>query len=116
MGLAAALQAKAVGAKVITRSETITTALTDIAQVDHLVLLAGSFVGGKVREAEVDYLHKAFDERLWGRCMRSGRWAISCRRTGRSPSSPARWRTARPPRAPQCWPQRLPRWKRWRAG
>ena len=91
IGLAAAIQAKAAGAKVIvigsnaeraqqaatangldgwraadvTRSETITTALADIAQVDHLVLLAGSFVAGKVRDAEVDYLQRAFDERIW---------------------------------------------------
>ena len=90
IGLAAAIQAKAAGAKVIvigsnaeraqqaatangldgwraadvTRSETITTALADIAQVDHLVLLAGSFVAGKVRDAQVDYLHRAFDERI----------------------------------------------------
>ena len=91
IGLAAAIQAKAASAKVIvigsnaeraqqaatangldgwraadvTRSETITTALADIAQVDHLVLLAGSFVAGKVRDAEVDYLQRAFDERVW---------------------------------------------------
>lgn len=91
IGLAAAIQAKAAGAKVIvigsdrdraaraaaengldgwraadvTRSETITAALADIPHVDHLVLLAGSFVAGKIMEADVDYLHRAFDERIW---------------------------------------------------
>lgn len=29
------------------------------------MLLAGTFVAGKVREAEVDYLRRAFDERMW---------------------------------------------------
>ncbi len=49
----------------MTRSETIAAALTDIPHVDHLVLLAGTFVAGKVLEAEVDYLKRAFDERIW---------------------------------------------------
>jgi NAD(P)-dependent dehydrogenase (short-subunit alcohol dehydrogenase family) len=91
IGLAAAQQAKAAGAKVIvvgfnaegaeriaaenafagwraadvTRPETIAAALADIPQVDHLVLLAGTFVAGKILEAEVDYLKRAFDERIW---------------------------------------------------
>ena len=91
IGLAAAIQAKAAGAKVIvvgfnpegaervatenvldgwraadvTKAETIAAALADIPHVDHLVLLAGSFVAGKVLEAEVDYLKRAFDERVW---------------------------------------------------
>lgn len=91
IGLAAAQQVKAEGAKVIvvgfnpegaervadengfdgwraadvTRPETITAALADISHVDHLVLLAGSFVAGRVMEAEVDYLKRAFDERIW---------------------------------------------------
>jgi NAD(P)-dependent dehydrogenase (short-subunit alcohol dehydrogenase family) len=91
IGLSAAIQAKAAGATVIvigsdrgraeqaaldnkldgwrvadvTRSDAIYEALADIPQVDHLVLLAGSFVAGKVLEADVDYLHRAFDERLW---------------------------------------------------
>ncbi len=91
IGLAAARQAQDTGARVIvigfnaegaervaaengfagwraadvTRPETITTALADIPQVDHLVLLAGTFVAGKVLEAEVDYLKRAFDERIW---------------------------------------------------
>jgi NAD(P)-dependent dehydrogenase (short-subunit alcohol dehydrogenase family) len=91
IGLSAAQQAKAAGAKVVvvgfdpagaervaaengfagwraadvTRPETIVAALADIAHVDHLVLLAGTFVAGKVLEADVAYLHRAFDERVW---------------------------------------------------
>jgi NAD(P)-dependent dehydrogenase (short-subunit alcohol dehydrogenase family) len=91
IGLAAARQAKAAGALVtvlgfdparaaqnaadegfagwraadVTRFETITTALADIGPVDHLVLLAGSFVAGKVLEAEIDHLRRAFEERIW---------------------------------------------------
>jgi NAD(P)-dependent dehydrogenase (short-subunit alcohol dehydrogenase family) len=91
IGLSAATQAKAAGARVIvggldpagaervatdngfdgwraadvTRPETIDAALADIPRVDHLVLLAGTFVAGKVMEADVTYLHQAFDERLW---------------------------------------------------
>jgi NAD(P)-dependent dehydrogenase (short-subunit alcohol dehydrogenase family) len=92
IGLAGAIQAKAAGAKVIvigfereraqrvaaendfdgwraadvTRSETIEEALADIPRVDHLALLAGTFVAGKVLEADVGHLQKAFDERIWG--------------------------------------------------
>ena len=91
IGLAAAVQAKAAGAEVvvlgsdrgraeraavengfdgwraadITRSEAIHEALKDIPRVDHLALLAGTFVAGKVLEADVDHLRKAFDERIW---------------------------------------------------
>lgn len=91
IGLSAASQAKAAGAKVIvigfdraraeqaatenglddwrvadvTRSETIYEALADIPHVDHLVLLAGTFVAGKLLEADVGYLRRAFDERVW---------------------------------------------------
>lgn len=91
IGLSAALQAKAAGARVIvigsnaerarqaaeqhglagwraadvTRSETIYSALADIPHVDHLVLLAGSFVAGRVLDADVDYLRRAFEERMW---------------------------------------------------
>ncbi|WP_460143043.1 SDR family oxidoreductase [Pseudomonas sp. S3_B08] len=91
IGLAAAVQAKAAGAKVIvigsnaaraeqaasehgldgwraadvTDSQALDTALADILQVDHLVLLAGTFVAGTVRAADLDYLHRAFDERIW---------------------------------------------------
>lgn len=91
IGLATATQATAAGAKVIvigsdknraeraaidngldgwraadvTKSETIQTVLADIDHVDHLVLLAGSFVAGKIMDADVDYLRRAFDERVW---------------------------------------------------
>lgn len=91
IGLAAARQARTAGASVIvvgfdaagaervageqdfagwraadvTRPETITAALADIAQVDHLVLLAGTFVAGKALEAEIDHLRRAFEERIW---------------------------------------------------
>ncbi|AWB22277.1 short-chain dehydrogenase [Methylobacterium currus] len=91
IGLAAARQARTAGAAVIvvgldaegaervaaengfagwraadvTRPETIAAALADIPHVDHLVLLAGTFVAGKIRDAEVDHLKRAFDERIW---------------------------------------------------
>lgn len=91
IGLAAAVQAKAAGAHVIvigsnaaraeqaakdhdlagwraadvTRSEAVEAALSDIPVVDHLVLLAGTFVAGTVRGAEVDLLRRAFEERIW---------------------------------------------------
>ena len=91
IGLAAAIQAKAAGAAVIvigsnaerarqaaeahglagwraadvTRSETIYAAVSDIAHVDHLVLLAGSFVAGRVLDANIDHLRRAFEERIW---------------------------------------------------
>ncbi len=91
IGLAAALQAKAAGAKTyvigtdaaraesaarengldgwrvadVTRSETVYEALADIPMVDHLVLLAGTFVAGKILEADPGCLRRAFDERVW---------------------------------------------------
>jgi NAD(P)-dependent dehydrogenase (short-subunit alcohol dehydrogenase family) len=90
IGLAAAVQAKAAGARVIiigndpvrtkqaaeqndvewrtadvTQSETIYAALQEIPRVDHLVLLAGTFVAAKVIDGDVDYLRRAFDERMW---------------------------------------------------
>lgn len=91
IGLAAAIQAKAAGAEVIvigsnaerakqaaeehqlagwraadvTDSEAIYAALADIAKVDHLVLLAGTFVASKVLDADVSYLRQAFEERIW---------------------------------------------------
>ncbi|MFS2155779.1 SDR family oxidoreductase [Pseudomonas sp. Pseusp122] len=91
IGLAAAIQAKAAGARVIvigsnadrarqaaldngldgwraadvTRSEAIDAALADIPTVDHLVLLAGTFVVGTVLVAEIDHLRRAFEERIW---------------------------------------------------
>jgi NAD(P)-dependent dehydrogenase (short-subunit alcohol dehydrogenase family) len=91
IGLSAAIQAKAAGAEVtvlgvdsgraeqvardhglagwrvadVTQPETIKAALADIAHVDHLVLLAGSFVVGKVLEADPALMRRAFDERIW---------------------------------------------------
>ncbi|WP_434657576.1 SDR family oxidoreductase [Pseudomonas sp. R3-56] len=91
IGLSTAIQAKAAGAKVfvigsnperarqaahtheldgwraadVTQPEHIQAALADIPKVDHLVLLAGTFVAGKILEADVAYLHRAFDERIW---------------------------------------------------
>jgi NAD(P)-dependent dehydrogenase (short-subunit alcohol dehydrogenase family) len=91
IGLSAALQAKASGAKVIvvgsdagraekaatehgldgwravdvTKGDLIAKSISDIPHVDHLVLMAGSFVAGKILDADVEYLHKAFDERIW---------------------------------------------------
>ena len=91
IGLAAARQVKAAGAAVIvvgrdsagaervatedgfagwraadvTRPDAVAAALADIPRVDHLALLAGTFVAGKIREAEVDHLKRAFDERIW---------------------------------------------------
>jgi NAD(P)-dependent dehydrogenase (short-subunit alcohol dehydrogenase family) len=49
----------------VTKPDTIAAALADIAHVDHLVLLAGTFVAGKVLEAEVAHLRRAFEERIW---------------------------------------------------
>jgi NAD(P)-dependent dehydrogenase (short-subunit alcohol dehydrogenase family) len=91
IGLSAALQSKAAGARVfvigsdaqraeaaatqngldgwraadVTRPDEIDRALADLGHVDHLVMMAGSFVAGKVLEADVDHLHRAFDERIW---------------------------------------------------
>ncbi len=91
IGLATAIQAKAAGAEVVvigleqdrarqvaaehgfagwraadvTQPETIQEALADIPRVDHLAMLAGTFVAGKVLEADVGYLRRAFDERIW---------------------------------------------------
>ncbi|AZF32153.1 3-oxoacyl-ACP reductase [Pseudomonas sp. R4-35-07] len=91
IGLSTAIQAKASGAKVfvigsnpdraqqaantheldgwraadVTKPEQIEAALADIPKVDHLVLLAGTFVASKVLEADVAYLQRAFDERIW---------------------------------------------------
>lgn len=91
IGLATAIQAKAAGAQVtvigsdatraeqaardngldawratdVTDSDAIHAALADIPNVDHLVLLAGTYVVGKVMDAGIDHLHRAFDERMW---------------------------------------------------
>jgi NAD(P)-dependent dehydrogenase (short-subunit alcohol dehydrogenase family) len=92
IGLAAAIQAKAAGANVtivgftpaqteqaakehgfdawltadVTKCDTIYAALKDIQRVDHLVLLAGTFVAAKVLDGDINYLRRAFDERMWG--------------------------------------------------
>ena len=91
IGLAAAIQAKAEGAQVtvigsdatraeqaardngldawraadVTDSTALYAALVDIPKVDHLVLLAGTYVVGKVLDAEIDHLRRAFEERMW---------------------------------------------------
>ncbi|WP_338014093.1 SDR family oxidoreductase [Bradyrhizobium canariense] len=91
IGLSAAIRAKAAGAGVfvigmdaekakktaaqygfvgwravdVTKGDAVKAALADIPHVDHLVLLAGSFVAGKVVDADIEYLRKAFDERIW---------------------------------------------------
>ncbi|WP_338525159.1 SDR family NAD(P)-dependent oxidoreductase [Pseudomonas batumici] len=91
IGLAAAIQAKADGAHVtiigsdatraeqaarnngldawraadVTDSQAIHAALADIPKVDHLVLLAGTYVVGNVLDAGIDHLRRAFEERLW---------------------------------------------------
>lgn len=91
IGLAAAVQATTAGASVIvigsdaerarqaahanglagwraadvTRREQIDAALADIERVDHLVLLAGSFVAGRIMDTDVDHLRRAFEERVW---------------------------------------------------
>lgn len=91
IGLAAAIQARAAGARVtvigsdatraeraardngldawraadVTDSDAIRAALADIPNVDHLVLLAGTYVVGKVMDTGIDHLHRAFDERMW---------------------------------------------------
>jgi len=90
IGLATALQAKDAGADVIvvgsdperaertgneyglawraadiTNRAAVEAALKDIGHVDHLVLMAGSFVAGKILEADTGYLRRAFDERIW---------------------------------------------------
>jgi len=92
IGLATAIQAKAVGARVIvlgidadraaqaasdnglagwrvadvTRREQIEAAVADIDHVDHLVFLAGTLTLGKVMEADIDTLRRPFEERIWG--------------------------------------------------
>ncbi|MCR5858632.1 SDR family oxidoreductase [Mesorhizobium sp. J428] len=91
IGLSTAQQAKAAGATVIvigfdaigaeriaaengfagwraadvTKPETTAAALAEIDRVDHLVLLAGTFVAGTILEADVGHLRRAFDERIW---------------------------------------------------
>jgi len=91
IGLSAAIQARAAGARVIvigsdraraqqvaeehgfewrsadvTQGEAVHAALRDIPKVDHLVLLAGTFVAAKVLGGEMTTMRRAFDERVWG--------------------------------------------------
>lgn len=49
----------------MTKPDTIAAALAGIPRVDHLVLLAGTFVAGKVLDAEIGHLRRAFEERIW---------------------------------------------------
>ncbi|WP_258096386.1 SDR family NAD(P)-dependent oxidoreductase, partial [Klebsiella pneumoniae] len=91
IGLSAAIQAKNAGALVtvvgrepeiakrvyeehgfeawraadVTSAADIEAALAEVTRVDHLVILAGTFVAGKVMEADLSYLRRAFDERIW---------------------------------------------------
>jgi NAD(P)-dependent dehydrogenase (short-subunit alcohol dehydrogenase family) len=91
IGLSAAIQSKTAGANVIvmgsnkdrteqvaaeygfagsrvadvTQSVELEAALEDVAHVDHLVLLAGSFATGRLIDGDLAQLHRAFDERVW---------------------------------------------------
>ena len=91
IGLATAIQARAAGAAVIilgskreraaqvaaehglagwraadvSQPEEIEAAFADLPHIDHLVLLAGSFIVGKVLEADIAHLRRSFDERVW---------------------------------------------------
>lgn len=91
IGLAAAIQAKSVGAHVIivgkdptraektaaeyglhswraadvTNIESIEGALADVAAVDHLVMLAGTFSMGKILETDIADLRRPLEERVW---------------------------------------------------
>ncbi len=49
----------------VTAPDTITAALSDTGHIDHLVLLAGSFIVGGVMTADIDQLRRVFDERMW---------------------------------------------------
>lgn len=49
----------------VTRSEEFVDVLSKVGHVDHLVLLAGSFVFGTVVDSDMSYLRRAFDERVW---------------------------------------------------
>lgn len=92
IGLATSIQAKEAGANVIilgsdkqrTKSiadkygfyqwiaadisnpDAIAQAFTDVSEIHHLVLLAGSFIGGGILDAPINDLRKIFEERLWG--------------------------------------------------
>lgn len=58
-GLAGSLAAE------ISDPEAIRQGLSAIKRVDHLVLLAGALTIGKVMEADISLLQRAYDERVW---------------------------------------------------
>lgn len=45
--------------------EAIRQGLSAVESVDHLVMMAGSLIIGKVMEADVAFLRRAYDERIW---------------------------------------------------
>lgn len=92
IGLAAAVQAKAFGAQVIimgadaeragrvaeehgfaawraadvTQPDAIEAALADIPVVDHVAMMAGTYISAKVIGGDVAQMRRIFDERIWG--------------------------------------------------
>lgn len=50
----------------VTDGAAVAAALADLPRVDHLAMLAGSFVAGRVRDTDAERLRRAFDERIWG--------------------------------------------------
>ncbi len=49
----------------VSKPEEVEAAFSNLERVDHLVLLAGSFIVSKVLEADMALLHRIFDERVW---------------------------------------------------
>src|SRR5690606_11939289 len=49
----------------ISDPESIRQGLSSIERVDHLVMLAGALTIGKVMEADISLLRRAYDERIW---------------------------------------------------
>ena len=49
----------------ISDPESIRQGLSSIERVDHLVMLAGALTIGKVMEADIGILRRAYDERIW---------------------------------------------------
>lgn len=47
-------------------AEDIFSALTKISHVDHLVILAGSFISGQILDGDLNVLRQIFEERFWG--------------------------------------------------
>jgi NAD(P)-dependent dehydrogenase (short-subunit alcohol dehydrogenase family) len=92
IGLAAAIQAKASGAKVVilgsdgdrtgraaeehgfagwraadvTQPDAIEATLADIPVVDHLAMMAGTYISAKVVGGDIAQMRRIFDERIWG--------------------------------------------------